>query len=153
MAFSKPRWTRVFGCSSPQITRSDLHLTSASDPVLDSSRTLIRYYACGGVSAAWCDQEWTTKFNNLLGQSGEARAKGFQELWKTAYDQNVASYRRKCELTGISPDVLATFTTLCQRAGHFLLVLVTPECECSIDVQFPSGITRIGAIEPHAREP
>ena len=32
---------------------------------------------------------WTAKFNQVLGLSGDARAKGFQELWATAYDQNV----------------------------------------------------------------
>jgi peptide/nickel transport system substrate-binding protein len=83
------QWTTLLRQVKPGQARSDLHLTSASDPVLDSSRTLIRYYACGGVSAAWCDEEWTAKFTNLLGQSGDARAKGFQELWKVAYDQNV----------------------------------------------------------------
>jgi peptide/nickel transport system substrate-binding protein len=83
------QWTTLLRQVKPGQARSDLHLTSASDPVLDSSRTLIRYYACGGVSATWCDQEWTNKFNELLGQSGDARAKGFQELWKVAYDQNV----------------------------------------------------------------
>ena len=30
-----------------------------------------------------------TKFTTTLGLSGDARAKGFQELWATAYDQNV----------------------------------------------------------------
>ena len=73
----------------PGEPRSDLLLNSASDPVLDSSRTLTRYYSCGGVASHWCDQEWTAKYNNVLGLGGEARSKGFQELWQIAYDQNV----------------------------------------------------------------
>ena len=60
-----------------------------SDPVLDSSRALQNYYVCGGVSAHWCDQAWTDKYTQVLGMTGEARVKGFQELWATAYDQNV----------------------------------------------------------------
>ena len=57
--------------------------------MLDSSRVLFGYYRCEGVSAAWCDQEWTAKFTETLGMSGDARAKSFQELWAKAYDQNV----------------------------------------------------------------
>jgi peptide/nickel transport system substrate-binding protein len=83
------QWRTLMRQVKPGQARSDLHLTSASDPVLDSSRTLTQYYKCGGVSAVWCDPEWTDKFNNVLGLSGEARSKGFQELWQVAYDQNV----------------------------------------------------------------
>jgi hypothetical protein len=56
---------------------------------MDSSRALAQRYRCGGVNSVWCDQEWTAKFDNVLGLSGEARSKGFQELWQIAYDQNV----------------------------------------------------------------
>jgi peptide/nickel transport system substrate-binding protein len=83
------QWTSMNRAVKPGDVRSDLLLTSASDPVMDSSRTLIRYYACGGINAQWCDQEWTAKFNNVVGLSGDARAKGFQELWQVVYDQNV----------------------------------------------------------------
>ena len=57
--------------------------------MLDSSRVLISYYQCGGTNTTWCDQEFNTKLTNVLGLGGDARAKGFQELWATAYDQNV----------------------------------------------------------------
>jgi peptide/nickel transport system substrate-binding protein len=83
------QWRTIMRQVKEGDAKSDLHMTSASDPVLDSSRTLTTYFRCGGVSSAWCDQEWTTKFNNVLGLSGDARAKGFQELWQVAYDQNV----------------------------------------------------------------
>jgi peptide/nickel transport system substrate-binding protein len=72
----------------PGETRSDLLLSSFSDPVLDSSRTLTQKYRCGGVSSHWCDQEWTAKFNNALGLSGDARSTAFQELWQVAHDLN-----------------------------------------------------------------
>jgi peptide/nickel transport system substrate-binding protein len=83
------QWRTILRQVKPGEARSDLQLTSVSDPVLDSSRALLNYYACGGVSAQWCDQEWTAKFTNVLGLSGDARVKGFQELWQVAYDQNV----------------------------------------------------------------
>ena len=83
------QWRTLLRQVKPGEARSDLHMTSASDPVLDSSRTLTSYFECGGVSSTWCDQEWTAKFNNVLGLSGDPRSKGFQELWQTAYDQNV----------------------------------------------------------------
>ena len=83
------QWRTLLRQNKPDDARSDLHLTAASDPVLDSSRTLNNYYKCGGVSSVWCDQEWTAKFNNVLGLGGDARVKGFQELWQVAYDQNV----------------------------------------------------------------
>ena len=83
------QWRTIMRQVKPGEARSDLHLTSASDPVLDSSRVLLNYYQCGGVQSVWCDQEWTTKFTTTLGLSGDARAKGFQELWAAAYDQNV----------------------------------------------------------------
>jgi peptide/nickel transport system substrate-binding protein len=83
------QWRALLRGVKPGDARSDLQLTAASDPVLDSSRVLINYYQCGGVSSAWCDQEFTAKLTNVLGLSGDARAKGFQELWATAHDQNV----------------------------------------------------------------
>jgi peptide/nickel transport system substrate-binding protein len=83
------QWRTLMRQLKPGENRSDLHLTSVSDPVLDSSRALINYFQCGGVSSAWCDQAWTEKFTQVLGMSGDARAKGFQELWATAYEQNV----------------------------------------------------------------
>jgi peptide/nickel transport system substrate-binding protein len=83
------QWRTVLRQVKPGEARADLQLTAVSDPVLDSSRALLNYYACGGVSAHWCDQEWTAKFTNVLGLGGDARVKGFQELWATAYDQNV----------------------------------------------------------------
>jgi peptide/nickel transport system substrate-binding protein len=83
------QWRTILRQVKPGDARSDLHFTAASDPVLDSSRVLTNYYSCGGTSSTWCDQEWTAKYNNVLGLTGDARVKGFQELWATAYDQNV----------------------------------------------------------------
>jgi peptide/nickel transport system substrate-binding protein len=83
------QWRTIMRQVKPGEARSDLHLTSVSDPVLDSSRSMLNYYQCGGVQSAWCDQGWTDKFTQVLGMSGDARAKGFQELWQVAYDQNV----------------------------------------------------------------
>jgi peptide/nickel transport system substrate-binding protein len=83
------QWNTINRQVKPGDARSDLHLGSSSDPVLDSSRTLAQKYRCGGVTSAWCDQEWSAKFDNVLGLTGEARSKGFQELWQIAYDQNV----------------------------------------------------------------
>jgi hypothetical protein len=83
------QWRDVLYSVKPGDNRSDLQITAASDPVLDSSRTLLAYYACGGRISAWRDQGFTDKLTNVLGLSGDARSKGFQELWQTAYDQNV----------------------------------------------------------------
>jgi peptide/nickel transport system substrate-binding protein len=83
------QWRTILRQVKPGEARADLQLTAVSDPVLDSSRALNNYYVCGAVSAHWCDQEWTAKFTNVLGLSGDARVKGFQELWAIAYDQNV----------------------------------------------------------------
>jgi peptide/nickel transport system substrate-binding protein len=83
------QWRIVNNQVKPGEPRSDLFLGAFSDPVLDSSRTMNSYFRCGGAQSQWCDEEWTAKFNNVLGLSGEARSKGFQELWQIAYDQNV----------------------------------------------------------------
>ena len=83
------QWNIVHRAVKPGEPRSDLFLSSFSDPVQDASRSFTSKYRCGGVQSHWCDQEWTAKFNNVLGLSGEARSKGFQELWQIAYDQNV----------------------------------------------------------------
>jgi len=83
------QWRTLLRAVKPGDTRSDMQLTSVSDPVLDSSRAMLNYFQCGGVNAQWCDQDWTTKFNQALGLSGDARAKAFQDLWATVYDQNV----------------------------------------------------------------
>ena len=83
------QWRTIMRQVKEGEARSDLQLTAVSDPVLDSSRALINYFQCGGVQSTWCDQAWTEKFTQVLGMSGDARAKGFQELWATAYDQNV----------------------------------------------------------------
>jgi peptide/nickel transport system substrate-binding protein len=83
------QWRTILRQTKPGEARADLLLTAASDPVLDSSRVLINYYQCGGVNGTWCDQDWSNKFTQVLGMTGDARAKGYQELWATAYDQNV----------------------------------------------------------------
>jgi peptide/nickel transport system substrate-binding protein len=83
------QWRTVNSQVKPGQARADLFLSSSSDPVLDSSRTMAQKYRCGGVNSAWCDQEWTAKFNTAQALSGEARSKAFQELWQIAYDQNV----------------------------------------------------------------
>jgi peptide/nickel transport system substrate-binding protein len=83
------QWRTALRQVKPGDARTDLHLTAVSDPVLDSSRALTNYYSCGGVQSVWCDQAWNAKFTNVLGLSGDARVQGFQELWATAYEQNV----------------------------------------------------------------
>jgi peptide/nickel transport system substrate-binding protein len=83
------QWRTILRQVKPGEARADLQLTAASDPVLDSSRVLTNYFACGGVSAHWCDQAWTDKYTAALGLGGDARAKAFQELWATIHDQNV----------------------------------------------------------------
>jgi peptide/nickel transport system substrate-binding protein len=83
------QWRVINGQVKPGDARSDLFLSSSSDPVQDSSRTFGQKYRCGGVNSQWCDEAWTAKFNNVLGLSGEARSKGFQELWKIANEQHV----------------------------------------------------------------
>jgi peptide/nickel transport system substrate-binding protein len=83
------QWRTVNSSVKPGDVRADLFLSSSSDPVLDSSRTIAQKMRCGGVNSAWCDQEWTAKFNIAQGLSGDARSKAFQELWQIAYDQNV----------------------------------------------------------------
>jgi peptide/nickel transport system substrate-binding protein len=83
------QWRTIMRQVKPGEARSDLQLTAVSDPVLDSSRALTSYFRCGGVQSVWCDQEWTNKFDNVLGLGGDARVKGFQELWQVVYDQNV----------------------------------------------------------------
>jgi peptide/nickel transport system substrate-binding protein len=83
------QWRTVNAQVKPGDARADLFLSSSSDPVLDSSRTMAQKMRCGGVNSAWCDQEWTAKFNAAQALSGEARSKAFQELWQIAYDQNV----------------------------------------------------------------
>jgi peptide/nickel transport system substrate-binding protein len=83
------QWRTLLRQVKPGETRADLLVTSVSDPVLDSSRALINYYRCGAVNALWCDQAFTDKLTNVLALGGEARVKGFQELWATAYEQNV----------------------------------------------------------------
>jgi peptide/nickel transport system substrate-binding protein len=83
------QWLETLRAVKPGQNRTDLHLIGGSDPVLDSSRQLLNYYTCGGRSAAWCDEAFNKQLNNVLGLSGDARAKGFQELWATAREQNV----------------------------------------------------------------
>jgi peptide/nickel transport system substrate-binding protein len=82
------QWTVVHRQVKPGEPRSDLFLSSFSDPVQDLSRSFAAKYRCGGVQAHWCDQEWTAKYNNALGLGGEARSKTFQELAQVVHDQN-----------------------------------------------------------------
>jgi peptide/nickel transport system substrate-binding protein len=82
------QWTVVHRQVKPGEPRSDLFLSSFSDPVQDASRSFTSKYRCGGVQSHWCDQEWTAKFNNALGLGGEARSKAFQELMQVVHDQN-----------------------------------------------------------------
>ena len=70
------QWTTINRQVKPGEARPDILLTAVSDPVLDSSRALRNYYMCGGIKSLWCDQEWTAKFNNVLGLTWGARSKG-----------------------------------------------------------------------------
>ena len=83
------QWRTVNRQVKPGEARSDLFLSSlqrSGAGLVADDRAKNR---CGGVKSQWCDEEWTAKFNNALGLSGEARSKGFQELWQIAYDQNM----------------------------------------------------------------
>jgi peptide/nickel transport system substrate-binding protein len=82
------QWNIVHRAVKPGEPRSDLFLSSFSDPVQDASRSFAAKYRCGGVQSHWCDQEWTAKFNNALGLSGDARSTAFQELMQVVHDQN-----------------------------------------------------------------
>jgi len=83
------QWRALNSAVKPGQTRSDLLITAVSDPVLDSSRALIYYFSCGGVNSQYCDQPFTDKLTATLGLTGDARVKGFQELWATAREANV----------------------------------------------------------------
>jgi peptide/nickel transport system substrate-binding protein len=83
------QWRIANQSVKPGDTRPDLLLTSVSDPVLDWSRALIYYFSCGGVDSEFCDQAFTDKLTTTLGLTGDARVKGFQELWQTVHDQNL----------------------------------------------------------------
>jgi len=80
---------RAMNNVKPGQARSDLLITSVSDPVLDSSRALIYYFSCGGVDSQFCDQAFTDKLTTTLGLTGDARVKGFQEIWQTIHEANV----------------------------------------------------------------
>jgi peptide/nickel transport system substrate-binding protein len=80
-------WRESLMAVKPGQARSDLLLLSASNPTFDSVRVMQTYYPCDGVSSYACDQSFTTKFKQVIQQSGETRTKGFQELWAYAYDQ------------------------------------------------------------------
>ena len=83
------QWRIANQSVKPGQPRPDLLITSVSDPVLDSSRALIYYFSCGGVDSEFCDQGFTDKLTTTLGLTGDARIKGFQELWQTVHDQNL----------------------------------------------------------------
>jgi peptide/nickel transport system substrate-binding protein len=66
--------------------RSDMLMTSASNPIFDSIRVMGSYYPCGGQFSQWCDQDFTSKLNTAATLSGDQRAAAFQDLWAYAYN-------------------------------------------------------------------
>jgi peptide/nickel transport system substrate-binding protein len=68
----------------PDQPRTDLHMTSVSNPVLDSSRAFDVYHACGGRNNIGCDTDWDRKYTEAKGLAGDARDKAFQGLWESA---------------------------------------------------------------------
>jgi ABC-type transport system substrate-binding protein len=71
----------------PDQDRPDLHMTSASSPILDASRPFDLYYLCGGRNHIGCDPEVDRLYNEAKVLEGEAREKGFQAVWAYAYDK------------------------------------------------------------------
>jgi peptide/nickel transport system substrate-binding protein len=80
-------WREAFGSVKPDQKRTDLQATSVSNPILDSSRSIDVYYACGGRNHIGCDPEYDRRYTEVKSLSGDARDKGFQSLWEYAYDK------------------------------------------------------------------
>ena len=71
----------------PEQQRPDLHKTSASSPILDSSRPLDLYHLCGGRNHIGCDPEIDRLYKEARELEGDARDKAFQNVWAAAYDK------------------------------------------------------------------
>jgi peptide/nickel transport system substrate-binding protein len=71
----------------PDQQRPDLHLNSASSPIVDSSRPFDLYYLCGGRSHIGCDQEGDRLYKEARELEGDARDKAFQQVWAYFYDK------------------------------------------------------------------
>jgi peptide/nickel transport system substrate-binding protein len=80
-------WLEAFRAVKPDQKRTDLQATSVSNPILDSSRSIDVYYACGGRSHIGCDPEYDRRYAEAKVLTGEARDKAFQGLWEYAYDK------------------------------------------------------------------
>jgi peptide/nickel transport system substrate-binding protein len=81
------QWREAFLAVKPDQQRTDLQQTSVSNPVLDSSRPIDVYYACGGRYRIGCDQEYDRRYKEANALSGEERDKAFQALWEYTYDK------------------------------------------------------------------
>jgi peptide/nickel transport system substrate-binding protein len=77
----------AFRSVKPDQQRTDLQLTSISDPVLDSSRAIDVYYACGGRYHIGCDPEFDRRYDEARVLMGDARDKAFRDLWEYTYDK------------------------------------------------------------------
>jgi peptide/nickel transport system substrate-binding protein len=62
-------------------------MTSVSSPILDASRAIDIYYACGGRYRITCDPEWDRRYAEAKNLTGDARDKAFQGLFEYAYDK------------------------------------------------------------------
>jgi peptide/nickel transport system substrate-binding protein len=71
----------------PDQKRTDMHLTSISYRILDSSRPFDSYYTCGGTQRIGCDEEWDRRYIEAKALTGAPRDQAFQGLWEYAYDQ------------------------------------------------------------------
>jgi peptide/nickel transport system substrate-binding protein len=71
----------------PDQQRTDLQMTSAGSPVLDSSRIFDLYYVCSGLNRIGCDPEFDRRYIEARGLTGEARDQAFQSIWAYAYDK------------------------------------------------------------------
>jgi peptide/nickel transport system substrate-binding protein len=80
-------WREAFLAVKPDQNRTDLQQTSVSNPILDSSRAIDVYYACGGRNHIGCDPEYDRRYAEAKVLTGDARDKAFQELWAYAYDK------------------------------------------------------------------
>lgn len=80
------QWRELLYAVKPGEKRSDLLMTAASNPSLDSFRVLDAYYGCNGRFSHNCDPDFTRKLATAGQLAGEERARAFQELWQLAYD-------------------------------------------------------------------
>lgn len=81
------QWQVLLAAVGPGQPRSDMLLTSASNPHFDSIRPFTQYFGCKARFSHWCSESISQRIDDAVSLEGDARKQAWQKLWGDVYKE------------------------------------------------------------------